>query len=258
MRIILLGLLISLTAYGSTDRQLDGRTIYNNGAIITLPTSTDTLVGRTSTDTLTNKTLTSPVINTPTGITKSDVGLANVDNTSDATKNAASVTLTNKTLTAPVINSPTGIVKGDVGLGNVDNTSDATKNAATATLTNKTIDYNSNTILNLPSSAPSVVGSSGTPTLITAVVGIPFSGSGYENINFIAGTAGPIDISANPQIAAASTVGQRLELISRHATNTVLLEDGTGLSLNGMWLGGLDSVIGLIWNGSLWVEEYRR
>lgn len=89
--------------------------------------------------TLTNKTLTSPVINTPTGITKSDVGLANVDNTSDATKNSAVATLTNKTLTSPVINSPTGLVKADVGLGNVDNTSDADKNAAVATLTNKTL-----------------------------------------------------------------------------------------------------------------------
>lgn len=97
------------------------------------------LVSRDSTDTLTNKTLTSPVINTPSGITKSDVGLGNVDNTSDATKNAAAVTLTNKTLTAPVINSPTGITKSDVGLSNVDNTSDATKNAASVTLTNKTL-----------------------------------------------------------------------------------------------------------------------
>lgn len=54
-------------------------------------------------------------------IAKADVGLGNVDNTSDVTKNAASVTLTNKTLTSPVINTPTGIVKGDVGLGNVLN-----------------------------------------------------------------------------------------------------------------------------------------
>jgi hypothetical protein len=63
-------------------------------------------------------------VNGQTGVvtlTKSDVGLGNVDNTSDATKNSAVATLTNKTLTAPVINSPTGIVKGDVGLGNVDN-----------------------------------------------------------------------------------------------------------------------------------------
>jgi hypothetical protein len=72
-------------------------------------------------------------------LVKADVGLSNVDNTSDATKNSATATLTGKTLTSPVINSPTGIVKGDVGLGNVDNTSDATKNSATATLTNKTL-----------------------------------------------------------------------------------------------------------------------
>lgn len=94
----------------------------------------------TGSETLTNKTLTTPVINSPTGLVKGDVGLGNVDNTSDATKNAATATLTNKTLTAPVINSPTGLVKADVGLGNVDNTSDATKNAAAVVLTNKDID----------------------------------------------------------------------------------------------------------------------
>lgn len=63
-------------------------------------------------------------VNGQTGVvtlTKTSIGLANVDNTSDDTKNSATVTLTNKTLTAPVINSPTGIVKADVGLANVDN-----------------------------------------------------------------------------------------------------------------------------------------
>jgi hypothetical protein len=58
------------------------------------------IVTLTGTQTLTNKTLTSPAISTPTGIVKGDVGLGNVDNTSDATKNAATVTLTNKTVEA--------------------------------------------------------------------------------------------------------------------------------------------------------------
>jgi hypothetical protein len=40
----------------------------------------------------------SPNITTPTGIVKSDVGLSNVDNTSDTTKNSAAVTLTNKAI----------------------------------------------------------------------------------------------------------------------------------------------------------------
>lgn len=70
-----------------------------------LASVTSALCGINQTCTLTNKTLTSPVINTPTGIVKGDVGLGNVDNTSDATKNAAAVTLTNKTLTSPVINT---------------------------------------------------------------------------------------------------------------------------------------------------------
>lgn len=52
----------------------------------------------TGTQTLTNKTLTAPVINSPTGIVKGDVGLGNVDNTSNATERAASATLTNKTI----------------------------------------------------------------------------------------------------------------------------------------------------------------
>lgn len=47
---------------------------------------TGVVVGTTDTQTLTNKTLTAPVINSPTGIVKGDVGLGNVDNTSDADK----------------------------------------------------------------------------------------------------------------------------------------------------------------------------
>ena len=48
-------------------------TITNTGSL-TLPTSTDTLVGRATTDTLTNKTLTSPIVNTGTLINPIFVG----------------------------------------------------------------------------------------------------------------------------------------------------------------------------------------
>jgi hypothetical protein len=55
---------------------------------------------------------------TPTGITKAHVGLSNVDNTSDATKNTAeriaTATLTNKTLTSPVIDGAAVVPQGAV------------------------------------------------------------------------------------------------------------------------------------------------
>lgn len=108
------------------------------------------------------------------------------------------------------------------------------------------------------SPAPSIVGTTGSPTLITAGGGVAFSGTNYSNTNFIAGNAGAVTVTANPQVAAATNVGQVLVLIGRHATNTVTLADGTGLSLNGSWVGGLQSVLTLQWDGTVWVETSRR
>jgi hypothetical protein len=71
---------------------------------MTLPGVSGTFATLAGTETLTNKTLITPTITAPNGLISSDVGLGNVDNTSDATKNAAAATLTNKTFTAPVIN----------------------------------------------------------------------------------------------------------------------------------------------------------
>lgn len=87
-----------ITGATKTKITYDANGLVTAGADLTagdLPAGT---VTETGTQTLTNKTLTSPVINTPTGIVKGDVGLGNVDNTSDATKNSASATLTNKTI----------------------------------------------------------------------------------------------------------------------------------------------------------------
>jgi len=73
-------------------------------------------------------------------LTKTDVGLSNVDNTSDANKPVSTATQTALDLKANLA-SPTftgtvgGITKSMVGLGNADNTSDANKPVSTATQT---------------------------------------------------------------------------------------------------------------------------
>lgn len=156
---------------------------------------------------------TSPALVTPTGIVKGDVGLGNVDNTSDATKNSATATLTNKTLTSPVINTPTGIVKGDVGLGNVDNTSDATKNSATATLTNKTL--TTPTIGDFSNAGHNHTNAAGggqlTDAALSAAVGVAKGGTGATTAsgartNLGLGTSAVLDVPASGNAAAGEVV----------------------------------------------------
>jgi hypothetical protein len=79
---------------------------YLNNVTSAIQTQLDDKSTASKTETLTNKTLTSPVINTPTGITKSDVGLANVDNTTDLNKPVSTATQTALDLKAPIA-SPT-------------------------------------------------------------------------------------------------------------------------------------------------------
>ena len=70
-------------------------------------------------------------------LAKADVGLSNVDNTSDANKPVSTAQQTALNLKAPLA-SPTftgtvsGITKSMVGLGNVDNTADSVKPVSTA------------------------------------------------------------------------------------------------------------------------------
>jgi hypothetical protein len=101
---------------------------------------TSVLVTLSGTQTLSGKTLSSPVINTPTGLAKEDVGLANVDNTSDANKPVSTAAQTALNLKAPLADptftgTVSGITKAMVGLANVNNTSDADKQISDATVT---------------------------------------------------------------------------------------------------------------------------
>lgn len=113
-------------------------------------------------------TFSSPTINTPTGIVKGDVGLGNVDNTSDANKPISTATQTalDNKVTGPAssvngrvvtFNGTTGKLVQDGGKtlpsGDVVGTTD------TQTLTNKTISGIDNTITNIPNASVTGLGS---------------------------------------------------------------------------------------------------
>lgn len=85
---------ITWTQFSGAGEITAGNGISKTGNTLSIDTSIT--ADKTTVQTFTNKTLTAPVVNSPTGIVKGDVGLGNVDNTSDVTKNAAAVTLTNK------------------------------------------------------------------------------------------------------------------------------------------------------------------
>jgi hypothetical protein len=100
--------------------------------VLTLPAETGTLVTLAGAETLVGKTLTSPVINSPTGLVKGDVGLGSVDDTADSAKNVLSAT---KLTTAKTIGgvSFNGTANIDLPGVNAAGNQGTTGNAATAT-----------------------------------------------------------------------------------------------------------------------------
>lgn len=137
---------------------------------------------------------TSPNITTPTGIVKGDVGLGNVDNTSDTTKNAAAVTLTNKTI--------------DTVGGNVLKIAGTTLSAVNGT---------GSVVL---SNAPTLAA----PTFVTPALGTPSSGIATNLTGTAAGlTAGSVTTNAN-LTGPITSVG--------NATTIASLATGTGLPIS--------------------------
>lgn len=99
-----------------------------------------------------------------------------------------------------------------------------------------------------------VTGTRAAPTSITAAGGVAPSGKWFE-VMFVQGSGGAVDITANPQIAAGTSVGQLLLLIGRG--NGLTLDDGTGLSQNGSITLDADDAVLYMWDGTNWVEIVR-
>jgi hypothetical protein len=138
------GITKSMVGLGNVDNTSDANKPVSTATqtALNLKVNTADLGDYLTTDDLTGYApLASPTFTgTVSGVTKSMVGLANVDNTSDANKPVSDATQTALNLKAPLA-SPTftgtvsGITKSMVGLANVDNTSDASKPVSTATQT---------------------------------------------------------------------------------------------------------------------------
>lgn len=96
------------------------------------------------------------------------------------------------------------------------------------------------------------------PLDITAIGGIPFTSSTFQNLCFVKGDGGPVTVTANPRIAAGTVIGQKLDIIFRDNIDTVTLADGNGLDLNGTMVGDANSCLSLVWDGNFWVELSRR
>lgn len=110
-----------------------------------------------------------------------------------------------------------------------------------------------------PTASPlvKVTGSYASPSLIT-VGGFTPAGRAIEKA-YIKGSGGPIDVTANPQVAAGTNDGDELEFECVDNTNSVKWDNGTGLALNGDYTMVKDSVLKLRWNAgaSKWTEVSR-
>jgi len=269
---------LSTAAFAAATRTLDGQQITNGAATLTIPTSTDTLVGRATTDTLTNKSIsgaTNTLSNIPTSaISSGQLGVAN-GGTGASTLTANGVLQGNGTSAVSAVTGsqyqtlqygsggvPTAgavnlnqsaavsgqlpVANGGTGLGTLTSGSVIVGNG-TGTPAFIAPGTNGNVLTSVagvwtstaPASvAPALNGGSASPQSVTAAGGISLSGLTYLNQVWVAGSAGAVTVTKTPSITACTADGQQLKVIGTSATNTVTLQDQANLASSGLSLNG--------------------
>lgn len=102
-----------------------------------------------------------------------------------------------------------------------------------------------------------VSGSVGSPNVITASGGISHT-SDMLSVYFVVSSGGAVSITANPQIDTGTSIGQNIIIFGTSDTDYPILNDGTGLALNGQMQLKNKSSIMLMWTGSEWWEVSRK
>jgi len=196
---------------------------------------------------------------TVTGITKTMVGLGNVDNTSDVNKPVSTATqvLINQ---KAALNSPTftgtvaGITKSMVGLGNVDNTSDANKPISSATQTALDAKASSTDLSTHASDTTSVHGIADTSLLETTsgaqdkADAAETAANSYTDTAINALSTSDIEEGTNlyytnerAQDAVGNNVGDGL--VYDDASAAISVDTGAGLQIDGLGAIEIDSTV---------------
>lgn len=103
-----------------------------------------------------------------------------------------------------------------------------------------------------------VSGSVGSPNNITAGVGVTPLAIGRKQIIFVQGSGGAVEVTAAARVGNGVNVGDEIQLVGCSDTNWLGLADGNNLRLNGNKTLVNGSVLGLIWDGSDWLENFWR
>ena len=173
-------------------------TIVNTGTL-TLPTSTDTLVGKATTDTLTNKTLTSPVIGTIV-----NTGTLTLPTSTDTLVGKATTdTLTNKTFNT----SGTGNVFQIAGTGITAVTGTGAVVLATSpTLVTPALGTPASGVMTNVTGLPISTGVSGLGAGVATFLATPSSANLASALTDETGTAGSVVFSAGPTFTGTTNV----------------------------------------------------
>ena len=230
------------TVVGTSDSQtltnktlaLGSNTVTGTLAELNASVTDADLVSIAGSETLTNKTLTSPVINSPTGLSKNDVGLSNVDNIADLDKQISTATQTALDLKANIASpsfSGTVSLPSTTSIGDVSASEIATLDGVTSSI---------QTQLNAKlesSTAASTYAPIASPTFTGTVSGVTKAMVGLGNVDNTADSAKPISA------ATQTALDLKAPLSGPTFTGTVTLPSTTSVgNVSATELGYLDGV----------------